>query len=58
MIRFLPGFVAAVAAYLAMKLLGWINQSLSFEILLFFGTYIVVTVIVDTAMKKYGEKKN
>ena len=41
-----------------MKLLGWINQSLSFEIRLFFGTYIVVTVIVDTAMKKYGEKKN
>jgi hypothetical protein len=58
LIRFLPGFVAAVAAYLAMKLIGWVGQSLSFEILLFFGTYVVVTVIVDAAMKKYGEKKS
>ena len=57
LIRFLPGFVAAIAAYLALKLVGWLTPSLSFEILLFFGTYVVVTVIVDAAMKKYGEKK-
>ena len=56
-VRFLPGFVAAIAAYMALKLIGWVRQSLSFEILLFFGTYVVVTVIVDAAMKRYGEKK-
>lgn len=54
MIRFLPGFVAAIAAYVALKLLGWMKQSLSFEILLFFGSYVVVALIVDKAMKKYG----
>ncbi len=56
-VRFLPGFVAAIAAYMALKLIGWVKQSLSFEILLFFGTYVVVTVVVDAAMKKYGNQK-
>jgi len=57
MVRFIPGFVAAVAAYVVLKLLGWAGGSLSFEILLFFGTYAAVTLIVDTAMKKYGVDK-
>ena len=56
-VRFLPGFVAAITAYMALKLIGWVRQSLSFEIFLFFGTYVVVTVVVDAAMKRYGEKK-
>jgi hypothetical protein len=55
MVRFLPGFVAAIAAYIVLKVFGWV-KSLSFEILLFFGTYVVVTLIVDAAMKKYGNK--
>ena len=49
--------MAAVAAYVVLKIFSWI-ESLSFEILLFLGTYAMVTVIVDTAMKKYGEKKH
>jgi hypothetical protein len=55
LVRFLPGFVAAIAAYIVLKVFGWV-KSLSFEILLFFGTYVVVTLIVDAAMKKYGNK--
>ena len=52
-VRFLPGFVAAIAATMVQKLIGRVRQSLSFEILLFFGTFVVVTVVVDAALKKY-----
>ena len=55
MVRYLPGFVAAIAAFIVLQIFGWV-KSLSFEILLFFGTYVVVTAVVDTAMKKYGDK--
>jgi hypothetical protein len=55
-IKFIPGIAGATAAYLVLKIFGWI-QSFSFEILLFFCTYLIVTVGVDIAMKKYGEKK-
>ena len=34
------------------------SRSLSFEILLFFGTYVALTLIVDAAMKKYGNNIN
>jgi ABC-type maltose transport system permease subunit len=56
MIKFIPGFAGAIAAYVVLKIFGWIN-SLSIEILLFFCAYLIVTVVVDIAMKKYGEKK-
>ena len=56
MIKYVPGFIAAVAAYLILKVFGWI-ESLSTEILLFFGTYLIVAVIADVAMKQYGGKK-
>lgn len=58
MVRFLPGFVAAIAAYAALKLIGWVKQSLSFEILLFFCTYAAVSLVVDAAMKKYGRNNS
>ncbi len=56
MIKFIPGFIAAVAAFIVLKLFGWVG-SLSTQILLFFGTYAVVIFVVDTAMKRYGETK-
>ncbi len=56
MIKYVPGFIGAVAAYIVLKVFGWV-ESLSTEILLFFGTYLIVTVIVDVAMKQYGGKK-
>jgi hypothetical protein len=56
MIKFIPGIAGAAAAYIVLKIFGWI-QSLSFEMILFFCTYLIVTVVVDIAMKKYGEKK-
>lgn len=56
MIKYVPGFIAAVAAYIVLKVFGWV-ESLSTEILLFFGTYLIVVVIADVAMKQYGGKK-
>lgn len=56
MIKYVPGFIAAVAAYTILKVFRWV-ESLSTEILLFFGTYLIVSVIADVAMKQYGGKK-
>lgn len=56
MIKFVPGFVGATAAYVVLKLLGWL-QSVSLEALVFFGTYLVVTISVHVAMRRYGENK-
>ena len=56
MIKYVPGFIAAAAAYITLKVFGWV-ESLSTEILLFFGTYLIVAVIADVAMKQYGGKK-
>ena len=56
MIKFVPGLIAAIAAFIILKLFGWVG-SLSTQILLFFGTYGVVVFVVDVAMKRYGETK-
>ena len=56
MIKFVPGLMAAIAAFIILKLFGWVG-SLSTQILLFFGTYGVVVFVVDAAMKRYGETK-
>ncbi len=56
MIKFIPGFAGAIAAYIVLKIFVWV-KSFSFEIPLFFGTYLIVTIVVNIAMKKYGDKK-
>jgi hypothetical protein len=56
MIKFVPGLIAALAAFVVLKLFGWVG-SLSTQIFLFFGTYVVVVFVVDAAMKRYGETK-
>jgi ABC-type maltose transport system permease subunit len=56
MIKFVPGLIAAIAAFIILKLFGWVG-SLSTQILLFFGTYVVVVFLVDAAMKRYGQTK-
>ncbi len=56
MIKFVPGLIAAIAAFIILKLFGWVG-SLSTQILLFFGTYGVVVFVVDAAMKRYGDTK-
>jgi hypothetical protein len=56
MIKFVPGLIAAIAAFIILKLFGWVG-SLSTQIQLFFGTYVVVVFLVDAAMKRYGQTK-
>jgi len=56
MIRFIPGFVAAIAAYIVIKLVGWAT-SLSLQILIYLVTYVAVAVIVDYMMKHYGDRR-
>ena len=54
LIRFLPGLVGALSAYVVLKLIGWAT-SLSLELLAFAGTYVVVTVFIDLALRRYGK---
>ena len=55
MIRFIPGFIAAIAAFIVLKLVGWAT-SLSLQTFIFLGTYIAAAVIVDYLMKHYGDR--
>lgn len=55
-IRLMPGLIAAVAALIAMQLIGvftFVSQTL--QIVVFLVTYIVVHLLVDGAMRKYGK---
>ena len=52
MMRFVPGLVAAVAAYVAAQLLAW--MPLVPEFLIFIGVYLFVTVFIDKSMRGYG----
>jgi hypothetical protein len=54
-IKFTPGFAAAIVALAVLKLIGWLGwASTSGEIALFLVTYLVVAVATDRAMRKYG----
>ena len=56
LIRFLPGVVGALSAYVVLKLIGW-AASLSIELLAFAGTYLVVTVAIDLGLRRYGKEE-
>jgi hypothetical protein len=54
-IKFAPGFAAAIVALAVLKLIGWLGwASATGEIALFLLTYLVVAVVTDRAMKRYG----
>lgn len=55
MLRFVPGLLGAVAAFVVLRLLSWVG-SLTFELLVFLGTYAAVAVSVDAALKRYGSR--
>jgi len=53
-IRYLPGLIGAVTAFVTLKLLILLGfATLGFEILGFFAVYLVVTVLADKAMRAY-----
>jgi hypothetical protein len=55
-IKFVPGLIAAIAAFIVLKLTAWIG-SLWFQILVFFGVYIFVAISVEIGMRRYSQKQ-
>lgn len=51
-IRLLPGFIAAITAYLALPLLSWVGFFPA-RFLVFVLIYTGVTLVLDIAMKRY-----
>jgi hypothetical protein len=51
-IRLLPGLIAAIIAYLAMPLLSWLGFFPA-RLLVFILIYTGVTLVLNTAMKRY-----
>lgn len=52
-IRFLPGLLAALAGFIVLKAMAWISVSL--QLLLFVVVYLLIAVLIDRALRKYGE---
>ena len=54
MMRFVPGLIGALASYVAMVLIDWINNGW-IQTVVFFGVYLFVTIAVDKAMTRYRQ---
>jgi hypothetical protein len=55
LVRLVPGLIAAVAAFVALQLIGLVGlSSLAWQAVTFLGVYLVVHVAVDQAMAAYG----
>lgn len=50
----MPGFVAAVVAFVVLKLVALVG-SLWLQIVVFFGVYLFVAIFAEIAMKRYGQ---
>ena len=51
MLKYIPGLVGAIAAYLGLKFIGWIaGLSLGVQIVVFLVIYFVVAFAVDKAI--------
>lgn len=58
MLRWVPGIVAALAAFAALKLFQLFDaQSLLLDLVVYLACYLVVAGLVDRAMAAYGRKK-
>lgn len=53
-VRHVPGLTGAIAAFVVLKLLGW--TGLGYQLAAFVGTYLVVSALVDQAMRRYGRR--
>ena len=55
LIRLLPGLLAALVGFIVLKAMAWLSVSL--QLLLFLATYLFVAVLIDRALRQYGERK-
>lgn len=53
-IRFLPGSLAALVAFITLKLLAWLPVIL--QLLVFLLVYLVMAVFLDRALRQYGSE--
>lgn len=56
MIRFLPGLVGALVAFVAAKLAALLDSA-PVEVSVFVIAYAVVTYAVDASMRRYGKSR-
>lgn len=54
-IKFVPGFIAAIAAFAALKLIALVGP-LWLQIFVFFGVYLLVAIFAEVAMRRYGQR--
>ena len=54
LIKFVPGFIAAVVAFVVLKLVALVG-SLWLQIVVFFGVYLFVAIFAEIAMTRYGQ---
>jgi membrane protein implicated in regulation of membrane protease activity len=54
-IKFVPGFIAAIVAFVVLKLVALVG-SLWVQIVVFFGVYLFVAIFAEIAMERYGQK--
>lgn len=58
LIKFLPGFIAAVLAYIALQLMDTVGLGLIVpRWLVFFGVYVFVALTADRALIEYGRSR-
>ncbi|UCB55466.1 MAG: hypothetical protein JSW45_02750 [Thiotrichales bacterium] len=53
-VKYLPGLTGAVCGYALLRLMSW--TGLTYEFAAFVITYLVVTVLMDSALRGYGKK--
>lgn len=55
MLKYIPGLVGAIAAYLGLKFISWIaDLSLGVQFVAFLVIYFAVAFSVDKGMSQYG----
>ncbi len=59
LVRLIPGLAGAAAAFLTAKVIRMLPfGSLALETLAFLVTYVVVALMVDQAMRRYGRGRD
>ena len=52
--KYLPALTGALCAYVLLKFISW--TGLTYELASFMVTYLVVTLLMENAMRSYGKK--
>ena len=53
MVKYLPGFIAAVLAYVILRLVSLADTTFWVQTLVFFAVYVVGAISFEIAMKNY-----